>query len=175
MSGPSHNPATAVPGWPRNADGRLLTCAEYVCVVRKREFNVHVYAFGMRWLHQLLRTRPKEAEQVIGYSGFPLRLTRQLYDAPPDAERWNRPYMIVDVTAATRLRVRCNEVAHLAVGLAAFSEVDQRQLRHWAECIAEHVYGRRFRQVEVRQRAACDVVTCDAPRAGFSSRGGSHY
>ncbi len=170
MSNPSHNPATAVPGWPRNAEGRLLTCAEYVCVMRKREFNVHVNAFGMRWLHQLLRTRPKEAEQR-----FPLRLTRELYDAPADAERWNRPYMIVDVTAATRLRVRCNEVARLAVGLAAISEVGQRQLRHWAECIAEHVYGCRFRQVEVRQRAAGDVVTCDAPLAGFSSRGDSHY
>jgi len=169
MSSPSHNPATAALGWPRNADGRLLTCAEYVCVMRKREFNVHVYAFGMRWLHQLLRPRPKdeEAEQR-----FPLRLTRQLYDAPPDAE--DRPYMIVDVTARTRLRVRCNEVAHLAVGLASISEVDQRQLRHWAECIAEHVYGRRFRQVEVRQRAAGDGVTCDAPRAGFSSRSDSH-
>jgi hypothetical protein len=54
--------------------------------MRKCEFNVHVKAFGMRWLHQLLRPRPKEAEEEAEPI-FSLKLTRwklmrQLYVAP---------------------------------------------------------------------------------------------
>ena len=51
--------------------------------MRKREFNVHVYAFGMRWLHQLLRPRPKEAEEeaepIFSLKLTRWRLMRQLY------------------------------------------------------------------------------------------------
>ena len=99
----------------------------------------------MRWLQQqqLQRPRPKP---------FPLRLTRVLH-VPAGADDAG---VCVHVSAAARVRVRCSEVARLAVGLASNTSGDQGagQLCGWAACIMEHVYGRICHQVEVRQRAA---------------------
>jgi hypothetical protein len=83
---------------------------------------------------------------------FPLRLSRVLHvpAGPDDAG------VCVHVSAAARVRVRCSEVARLAVGLASNTSGDQGagQLCGWAACIMEHVYVRLCHQVEVRQRAA---------------------
>ena len=128
--------------WPRSADGRPLTCVEVAADIRRScDYIAHARVFGMRWLQQ---QRPQPS---------PLRLTRALYAAPAGAEGAG---VCMHVTAAVRLHVRCSQVARVAVGLAAMVSIDQGagQLRGWAACIAEHVYGCYCRRVEVRQRAA---------------------
>ena len=113
--------------------------------MRNCDFIAHVHAFGMHWLHQLRRPQP----QLL-----PMRLPRALYGVHANAGELDACHSAcLDVSAAELVRVRCNEVARVAVALASIAGADQsvRQLLVWAACIAERVYGGYYRQVEVRQ------------------------
>jgi hypothetical protein len=132
--------------WPRCDDGRPFTCAELAAnIIRRCDFISVARAFGMRWLRQPLQARWSQPASM--------NLARALYAGHVSA---SDTCAFVEVAAAVRVRVRCNDFARVAVGLATIAEVNQvaRQRWGWAACIAEYVYGCLCRRVEVQQRAA---------------------
>ena len=136
--------------WPRLADGRPLTCAELAAdTMRNCDFIAHVHAFGMHWLHQLRRPQP----QLL-----PMRLPRALYEVHANAGELDACHSAcLDVSAAELVRVRCNEVARVALGLATnckfFQHVGYRC--HLAECIIKRVCDGYCKEVQVRHCLSC--------------------
>ena len=121
--------------WPRRADGLPFSAAQVAVGIRStHDFIWHARAFGTRRLQQLLR-QPRLQQ-------LPLRLKRVLYGEPRGC---------VQVSAAGRVRMSCGFVVPVAVGLGTVAGTRQteKQLRNWASCIAQYVYGCYSRKVEV--------------------------
>ena len=133
--------------WPRRADGRCLTGTEVVVeIIRKCDFIAHARVFGMRWLQQQLLPcgQPQPS---------PLHL-RALYAVPAVA---GNAYACVNVSEAVRVHVRCNEIAHLALGLVTASAFFQHagDCCRWGAAIIARVHGGHCKAVQVQHYLGC--------------------
>ncbi len=142
------------PHWPQCSDRRLVTCDRVKAdIMRSCDYIAHARAFGMRWLKQQLRQRQQRPQP----QPFPLRLTRALYAAPEGA---GDARACVRVTAAARARVRCNDIARVAMGLFTKCQYDpgERDRCRWGESIIARVHNGYCKAVQVRHCAVCDIL-----------------
>ena len=114
-------------------DGRTLTCAEVAAeIMRNCDYISCAHMFCVLWLQK--RLRPELLSS---------RLTAKA---------------CVDVTAAARLRLRCNDLARLSLALATNSKFLQKGRDRYrvSEGIIKRVYSGYCNRVQVQH---CDVCT----------------
>jgi hypothetical protein len=127
-----NNPTTSMVQSPL-PDAHPLTCAQVAAeIMRSCDYIARAHMFSMLWLRQRLQP------QLL-----PSRLTAKA---------------CASVTAAARLRVRCNDLARLSLGLATNSKFLQsaRDRYRLGEVIIKRVYSGYCNRVQVQQ---CDVYT----------------